>query len=205
MQRAAGQASPDGKATGQLLSPWQVRAAPFRANAASLCTTSDARHFGRQVRLRRNRLRDEAAAARRGKALPTTPHMRDRGVWVPSSVVGAARDPRLQARVSAMDGATPRTTAADTAILQVRGNRLRNTCAPLARACAHALLRIASQNGALGAAALNGESTALRGLKRAEAAVVAKCGAAAQKRRASESAREASEDAISRLVLRSDY
>ena len=83
------------------------------------------------MRLRRNRLRDEAAAARRGKALPTTPHMRDRGVWVPSSVVGAARDPRLQARVSALDGATPRTTAADTAILQVRGIQQRNTSAPL--------------------------------------------------------------------------
>ena len=146
---------PARRVTGELLSPWQVR-------------------------LRRRRLAEVAAAARADEGAATAAAVAAREVqrgWVPSSAAGAAPDPRLEARVSARDRA-PKSTVVDTLVLQ---------------------------NGVVGATALNGESNAMRALKAGtlKGATRRKARMRADSRR--DALRESQEAALSRLTSRAAY
>ena len=101
--------------TSELLSPWQVR-------------------------LRRKRLAEVAAAARADGGAEEAAAVAAREAqrrWVPVSAVPTQGDPRREARVTATDR-VPVATSIDTLVLQ---------------------------DGVLGAAALNGESHGIRGLR----------------------------------------
>ena len=143
------------RVTGELLSPWQVR-------------------------LRRKRLAEVAAAARekggpeKAAAVAAREHQRR---WVPTSAVGAPPDPRMEARVGATDR-LPVATSVDTLVMQ---------------------------DGCLGAPALNGESHAIRGLRAGMSKSKVR---RAQTQRAEGrrvDAKQGAEAALSRLVHRTEY
>jgi hypothetical protein len=149
------EAPPVRRVTGELLAPWQVR-------------------------LRRKRLAEVAAAARAEEGAESAAAVAAREAqrrWVPASAVRALPDPRLEARVSASDRA-PKATVVDTLVLQ---------------------------EGVLGAAALNGESNAMRGLKAGNVKRAQRRSARARADDQREVQRESQEAALSRLTQRKAY
>jgi hypothetical protein len=146
---------PARRVTGELLSPWQVR-------------------------LRRKRLAEVAAAARADQGAASAAVVAAREAqrkWVLASTVDAPPDPRLEARVSARDR-VPKSTAVDTLVLQ---------------------------NGVVGASSLNGESNAMRALKAGTLKQAKRLKARARCDERRDAQRESQEAALSRLTSNAPY
>lgn len=146
---------PARRVTGELLAPWQVR-------------------------LRRKRLAEVAAAARADEGAESAAAVAAREAqrrWVPASAVDALPDPRLEARVSATDHVA-KSTVVDTLVLQ---------------------------NGVLGATAFNGESNAMRALKAGKLKRAKRRKARARAEEQREAQRESQEAALSRLTDNAAY
>lgn len=133
-----------------------------------------------QVRLRRKRLAEVAAAARADEGAASAAAVAAREAqrkWVPASAVGAPLDPRLEARVSAKDRA-PKSTATNTLVLQ---------------------------NGVVGATSLNGESNAMRALKAGTLKQAERLEARARADERRDAQRESQGAALTRLTSRAPY